>query len=56
MNYIFAGLILFVWFVLQAGLQWSVDHKPSVNFTYSILTFLLLMGIYWVPFWLIFVK
>lgn len=56
MNYIFAGLILFVWFVLQAGLQWSVDHKPSVNFTYSILTFLLLMGIYWVPFWLMFVK
>ena len=56
MNYIFAGLILLVWFVLQMGLQWSMEHKLSVNITYSIMTFVLLMAIYWVPFWLIFMK
>jgi hypothetical protein len=56
MNYIFAGLILFVWFILQTGLQWSMEHKLSVNITYSIMTFTLLLAIYWVPFWLIFMK
>ena len=56
MNYVFAGLILFVWFILQTGLQWNMEYKPSVNFTYSVMTFLILMTVYWVPFWLIFVK
>lgn len=56
MNYIFAGLILLVWFILQSGIQWNIEYKPSVNFTYSIMTFLILMTVYWIPFWLIFVK
>lgn len=56
MNYFFAGLILLVWFILQTGLQWTSEHKPSVNFTYSVMTFLILLAVYWVPFWLIFVK
>ena len=56
MNYIFAGLILGVWFFLQMGLQWSMEHKRSVNVVYSIGTFLILGVIYWVPFWLIFLK
>lgn len=56
MNYIFAGLILLVWFILQMGLQWSAEHKRSVNITYAMLTFLILLAVYWVPFWLIFVK
>lgn len=56
MNYIFAGLILGVWFFLQTGLQWSAEHKPKVNLVYSIATFLILGAIYWVPFWLIFLR
>ena len=56
MNYIFAGLILFVWFILQTGLQWSAEHRRAVNITYGTLTFLILMAVYWVPFWLIFMK
>lgn len=56
MNYFFAGLILGLWFFLQAGLQWSTEHKRSVNLAFSIGTFLILGVIYWVPFWLIFLK
>lgn len=56
MNYFFAGLILGVWFFLQMGLQWNMRHKHSVNVVYSIGTFLILGVIYWVPFWLIFLK
>ena len=56
MNYFFAGLILGVWFFLQAGLQWSTEHKSSVNLVYSLATFLLMGVIYWVPFWLIFLR
>lgn len=56
MNYFFAGLILGVWFFLQMGLQWSSEHKTNVNVVYSIGTFLILGVIYWVPFWLIFLR
>ena len=56
MNYIFAGLILLVWFILQTVLQWNAEYKRSVNITYATLIFLFLLAIYWVPFWLIFVK
>lgn len=56
MNYFFAGLILGVWFFLQMGLQWSTAHKTNVNVIYSIGTFLILGVIYWVPFWLIFLR
>lgn len=56
MNYFFAGLILGVWFFLQMGLQWSDKHKTLPNIADAVLSFLLLGIIYWVPFWLIFLR
>lgn len=56
MNYFFAGLILGLWFFLQMGIQWSSEHKVQVNVVYSTFTFLVLGAIYWVPFWLIFLR
>lgn len=56
MNYFFAGLILALWLLLESGLQWSTEYKASVNLVYVIGTFLMLGVIYWVPFWLIFLK
>ena len=56
MNYFFAGLILSVWVSLVIISEWD-NKMPAMR---NILLGLVLAGIlcivYWIPFWLIFLK
>ena len=56
MNYIFGIAILILWFLVEQGLQWSEKNKPHVNFIYGSMIFTILGIVYWVPFWLIFMR
>lgn len=55
-NYIFAGLILLVWTILVIYLGWDEKLSPVLNIIDAILITVMFGVIYWVPFWLIFLK
>ena len=55
-NYIFAGLILTVWFLLTTGMSWDKDLNPTHNIFLSLEVFIMVGLVYWVPFWLIFLR
>lgn len=55
-NYIFAGLILVAWVILAIHLSWDEKTSPVLNIIDGILVTVMFGLVYWVPFWLIFLK
>ena len=56
MNYIFAGLIIAAWIYLTMSLSWDPHASKAANLIIGLGCVLLLGLIYWLPFWLIFMK
>ena len=56
MNYFFAGLILALWYTIIVASAWDKKIKTSHNIIISLMELLFLGAIYWVPFWLIFLR
>ena len=56
MNYIFAGLIIAAWLFLVITLGWNTNDKPWKNIITGVERFVILGIVYWIPFWLIFLK
>lgn len=56
MNYIFAGLIIAAWLFLVIILGWDVKLKTWQNIVTGVELFVILGIVYWIPFWLIFLK
>ncbi len=53
---IFAVIILLVWCFIVILMNWNNKIKPVNNLLYSIEVVLVLGLVYWIPFWLIFLK
>lgn len=53
---IFAAIILLVWCFVVILMNWNNKITSAKNLLYSIEVVLVLGLIYWIPFWLIFLK
>ena len=56
MNNVFAGLILGFWMIFVIFLGWDKKVPAIWNLIDGILITLMFGVVYWVPFWLIFLK
>ena len=56
MNYLFAGLILLAWLYVAVSFSWTPKVGPKMNLFAGVATVILLGIVYWIPFWLIFLK
>jgi hypothetical protein len=56
MNYIFAIAIITFWIMVVVSFSWDPKVRFRTNFIIIMLTVLVLGLIYWVPFWLIFLR
>ena len=56
MNYIIAGTILLIWIYISMSFTWDPNVSLTVNIIMGLVCIILLGLIYWVPFWLIFLK
>ena len=52
----FAGLIAIVWFAIVLALSWDTKMSPVKNVILGIMIVIFLGVVYWVPFWLLFLK
>lgn len=56
MNYLIAGVILALWLYVAMIFSWSPKASLTVNLFAGFMAVVLLGVVYWVPFWLIFLK
>lgn len=55
-NYLIAGAILLVWIYIALSFSWDPNTRTGINLFLGFSVVILLGLIYWIPFWLIFVK
>lgn len=53
---IFGIMILILWYFIEVGFQWNDKYSTAINLLFGFIIFLTLGIIYWVPFWLFFMK
>ena len=56
MSTVFGILILIIWTYLVMAINWDSESSVSVNVIVNLVIIGLLGVIYWLPFWLIFMK
>ena len=56
MNYVIAGIILLFWIYISMSFSWDPNSSRTVNLIVGLGCVILLGLIYWVPFWLIFMR
>ena len=55
-KYMIAAAILLVWGWVALSYAWNPKYSFLMNLFTGLLTILLIGAVYWVPFWLIFLK